>query len=223
MKNNIFILFIILFISLGICESGVKDSVEKYKSTTYIGNVFKEYDYIPDPINKKFKVILMNSFLFPPPVKNFEGIYETGLQFIYRTPRWVDSDLFWIRSEFGAYIKAIAYKNIIYTIGLSLNMRFDSPFYLGYNLGFLAGKYQYYYQDYNYYDDETKEYEELINGIGFEIELLLGYDISIGDWMLTPELRLSMNYISTFPDDVKIVREFAKSPIQIGLNIGRLF
>lgn len=211
-------------------NSSVKDSVEKYKSTKYIGNIFKNYEYLPEPINQKHKFSMLNILNVVGENNKPVVCYEPGMQYIYRTPQWQDGKSYWVRGEYGVYVKGLLYKNFVFSYGLSLNLRMGEKFYLGYNIGFLLGTFEESFTEIEEviiiteFGPEVEfifhDYYKNIKGYGFEYELKLGYDFNVSDWIFSPELKLNFNLMKSKDNHYS---DFIKSPIQIGLNIGRLY
>ena len=213
MKKGIFLLVIAILIITSNSYSGVKDSAAKYEGTKYIGDIFKDYDYLPEPIKKKLSLRLTNSFHVVP--MNSGLIYEAGFTMYLNIPIWNDG-LFWVRTTSGLYFKSAASKNPLYSFGLNVNFRFDSPFYVGINEGLFWGSWEG-----SKFDYETDKFIETIeDGGGIEIELVFGYDFNFDDWIITPELKFNSNLIL---DHTFFNTNSIKSPIQLGLNIGRDF
>ncbi|MFH1051045.1 MAG: hypothetical protein V1779_08995 [bacterium] len=218
MKKHIIILLAVILSITYNSFADVRDSAAKYEGTKYIGDIFKEYDYVPEPINKRHSVFLSNSFYLVQ--LESQAFYEMGFHYLYNIPVWnlINKPL---RNLLGPYLKITIEQYPSYTIGLSMKIRYDSPFYLGFNEGIFITKYEDSYNFKPLAQDDEKVFQY---GLGLEVELFFGYEIDFNDWLISPELKFNGQlYLEDPGSNHPNYNGFYKSPIQLGLNIGRDF
>lgn len=196
------LLIIAVFTISGNAYAGVKDSASKYEGTTYIGDIFKDYEWLPDPIKNHNTISLLNSFgLFEGRIHN---PYEIGIRYLYSIPLWNDGPIGWNNTSVGAYYKYYPDKKYdLQTIGLAISGKWNSGIFFDVNEGIIW-------------------YKDKLDNVGFELEIAFGYNMIFNYWILSPVLKYNASFSRgdiRYDDNFDIMKPL----LQLGINIGYNF
>jgi hypothetical protein len=181
------LLFILLFIVINFNElfCDEKDSVDKYEGTTYIGNIFKKYDFLPEPIKDYWIFAIINTIGIAQQSANdnaeWNTLHEIGLEIIHPNKFW--RERYQDRWQTGetSLITRFTYHGILSaSAGIKLylysyNSNFRSSFYM------LLGVLKYENNDNDYHWNTE---------FGFST----GYKFKTGNIMILPEIQLPCNF-----------------------------
>ena len=187
------LLFVLLFIMINCFElfSDEKDSIEKYEGTEYYGKLFKEYDWLPEPIKDYWIFALNNTIgIAQQSAKDnaeWKALHEIGFEITHPNKfwwqgykdRWQTGDISLItRFTYHGILSASA--GIKFYM-FSYNSNFRSSLYI------LLGVFTYENNDYDDYWDKDYYWNT-------EFGFSTGYKFKTGNFMILPEIQIPYNF-----------------------------